>query len=360
MRPPTTYSLLALAAVILLFTLKPLGAPYAIAVSTTKPVQGSLLLLEKKPIHEIKPGDCVLYCWDKMRTSCIQARIMSGGRDYLVGAPLHPGTRKTIITGGTVYRVAISIPLEVWLPLLTLVAAPLAIIARRLSPSTAILLAIILLDSIAVGGAYVDNATPAVKAPSISLEKTLFDVRERQLIVVLASKALQPNTATCVLDDGEAVKARIESTGGSTYRVIVPVTLRDLEYLYHQRKGKVEGLPSPPARVVQLVAAKCAVSLDIGELRGSYSAGFYWSDLMLMPKGKGVLIVNPNPIPFNATVTIIDSHGEIIYDESVTIPGVSAWKISVPQGRGAPPYTVRVYYQLLGVWRSLQVAVGYR
>ncbi len=358
MRPSTTHSLLALALVILLFSLKPLGAPYAVAVSTTKPVQGSLLVLERKPLHEIKPGDRVLYCWDKMRTSCILARVISGGRNHLLGAPLPPGTQGTVITGGTVYRVSTSIPPEVWLPALAPLAVLLAIIARRLSPSVAVLLAIILLDSIAVGGSYVDNSMPAVKTPSITLEKTFFDSRERQLVVVLASETLRPNTAACTLDDGETVKARIESAGGNNYHIIIPVTLRDLEYLYNQRKGKVEELPSPPARVVQLVSARCTLSLNIGELRGTYSAGFYWSDLMLTPKGDGVLIVNPNPIPFNATVTIIDGRGDIIYKKPVTIPGGSAWNVPLPRGRGAPPYTVRVNYQLLGVWRSLQVVAG--
>jgi hypothetical protein len=263
------------------------------------------------------------------------------------------------------YSVVASLPIYIWLPLLTLYFALIAYILLRevergyVQPlrdprvlGVAILIAISI-NSVLVGALYVDQATPRYSLPGISVEWGFNLENSTVSAKLLLSGFYILQSAMCSYSPiGANTSYPLETiiVGGDTVIATIPSTI--YEQVYKSRV--LDPTPPIPANlsVYEAIPIKCRFTLDKGVFEASYLAVFYWRDLIVRVVDSSVLVDNPNPVGVNASIYIMDlERGRLVNSTSVLVEPLSSVWIDLGL-YGAGVYRVIIQYNLLGLVRT--------
>jgi len=263
------------------------------------------------------------------------------------------------------YGVVASLPIYIWLPLLTLYFALIAYILLRevergyVQPlrdprvlGVAILMAISI-NSVLVGALYVDQATPRYSLPGISVEWGFNLENSTVSAKLLLSGFYILQSATCSYSPiGANTSYPLETiiVNGDTVVATIPSTI--YEQVYKSRV--LDPIPPIPANlsVYEAIPVKCRFTLDKGVFEASYLAVFYWRDLIVRVVDSSVLVDNSNPVGVNASIYIVDlERGRLVNSTSVFVEPLSSVWIDLGL-YGAGVYRVIVQYNLLGLVRT--------
>jgi len=357
-----------------LFTGKAFYSPMAFIITTSgNHVASQWSLVVGLADYVVKPGNqsgvlvCRVEAWS---TPCFMGLYIHNGNGVNGGSVLvgnGNGWTRVDLNGNHVrlYSVVASLPIYIWLPLLTLYFALIAYILLRevergyvqplrdprvLGVATLIAISI---NSILVGALYVDQATPRYSLPGISVEWGFNLENSTVSAKLLLSGFYILQSATCSYSPiGANTSHPLETiiVSGDTVVATIPSTI--YEQVYKSRV--LDPTPPIPANlsVYEAIPVKCRFTLDKGVFEASYLAVFYWRDLIVHVVDSSVLVDNPNPVGVNASIYIVDlKRGRLLNSTSVFFEPLSSVWIDLGL-YGAGVYRVIVQYNLLGLVRT--------
>lgn len=283
------------------------------------------------------PGRATLYCWDPLRTAC---RV---GEGAALGSP--------------VYRVVLEVPTALWLlavalTVVLLACSALALAPRGLKALSAIALALLAINSTAIGSLYVDQSPIAYRLPEVGLRSVRIDLESGLFVVELDLEGFDLRSASCTLEGFGPLET---SAAGGVVRARIPREY--FEWLYSVRSAERPYIPpTPPASIHEIVSISCSMDLDGGRLEGRYAASFAWREPDIEVSGSRVLVSNRNPVPLEVVVTVVDKSRLLIVERSrKTIDPLGVLVVEVP---GPGVYEVRISYVFLGAERARGVEVS--
>ncbi|MCI4437008.1 MAG: hypothetical protein JHC33_09405 [Ignisphaera sp.] len=323
--------------------------------------------------YMVKPGNqsgvlvCRVEAWS---TPCFMGLYILNGNGVNGGSVLvgnGNGWTRVGLNGNHVrlYSVVASLPIYIWLPLLTLYFALIAYIllrevergyvhplrdSRVLGVATLIAISI---NSILVGALYVDQATPRYSLPGISVEWGFNLENSTVSAKLLLSGFYILHSATCSYSPiGGNTSYPLETIIVSGDTVVATIPSNIYEQVYKSRV--LDPTPPIPANlsVYEAIPVKCRFTLDKGVFEASYLAVFYWRDLVVRVVDSSVVVDNPNPVGVNASIYVVDlERGRLLNSTSVFLEPLSSVRIDLGL-YGAGVYRVIVQYNLLGLVRT--------
>ncbi|MCC6009992.1 MAG: hypothetical protein LM588_03240, partial [Fervidicoccaceae archaeon] len=252
--------------------------------------------------YVVKPGNqsgvlvCRVEAWS---TPCFMGLYVLNGNGVNGGSVLvgnGNGWTRVGLNGNHVrlYSVVASLPIYIWLPLLTLYFALIAYILLRevrrgyvhpLRDTRVLGLAILMaisINNILVGALYVDQATPRYSLPGISVEWG-FNLENSTVSakLLLGGFYILESAACSYSPIGANTSYPLETiiVSGDTVVATIPSTIYEQVY-----KSRVldPTLPIPAnLSVYEAIPVKCRFTLDKGVFEASYLAVFYWRDLVV-------------------------------------------------------------------------------
>lgn len=333
-----------------------------------------------KPVNNTPVLVCLSEAWN---TPCFTGTYItsSNGKGYVLvhngnnnnRGSLYPLNNNNV----RVYSIISAIPRVVWISLLALYFTLLSILLVKsieigyklsLRDSRVFVLALVLslsVNSILVGGVYIDQATPRYTIPGVSVNWS-FHYENSTLVVILDLGEIYTlvNT-TCVLKLAETgnksdfannkntgINSVLEVQVVSNNTVLVIIPGYAYEYLYN--KTVLEPIPLTPVNlsVYATIPVSCKFKLDKGVLQATFIAEFYWRDLVLGVRDTLVEIHNPNQVFIETKIYILDlERGVIVNTTSVCLKPLDTINLDLSI-YGTGKYRVLVQYTLLGLRRS--------
>lgn len=288
-------------------------------------------------------GDRVLYCWDPLRTACALREAGAGG------------------FGSPAYYLVLELSTPVWalvglVAVLSLAFSAYVLAGGSLRVLAAAGLALIALNSMAVGSLYVDQGLIEYARPRVEVTRVYLDPVPGVFRVELSLEGFTMESASCRIEELGSLETRVS---GSAVEALVP---RDyFTWLYSVRSAQRPFLPSPPAAVYEAFRVSCSIELDKGRIEGAYVASFAWREPEISASGSVVAIGNGNPVALEVSVFVVDkARLTTAWRGSKTLEPGEVWTLDLSTLVSRGVYDVRVQYTFLGSERvrGVEVSVG--
>ncbi len=342
--------------------------------------RGDLVLLLATYLADYAPGDVVLWCIDDLRSACCLHLLVNSSSERIVTAGLSNSAPDTPVSKQLVYYKAVfSIPLVLWLPLVTILyACNLYYLYRsyvlrvnklrrsREHPLTDLTkdmiyigVLVALVNSMFIGSAYIDQSPPQYNIPVVSLVSRSLDLSEGRAYITLNTSVYLVKNASCLLDNNAPLEVEYVQAGGVA-NITIHIPREYFSELWASASEKKPPLTSPPASVYQSFGYNCTIYFDKGYLESTFIELFTWREPEIYVKDRSILVItNPNPVNLNATIVIYDvSRARIVSQFNVSINYVSDYSIDLRGVVGEKgSYEVRIYYEFLGSPRGRGVRV---
>ncbi len=254
------------------------------------------------------------------------------------------------------YKVVCWVPREAWLPgLAVAVAANLYASRRRLlealrSPSPerltvafAVVVTFVVLDSsvILLSSVYYQGYRVVVERPAVELVGVELSRDGSTMWVRYFVRGATPvGVAYCAMNVSGQLYACRATVSGAT----VTIHVRREVYLHAYRVAR-----SP----VSKLSAVINVTFDKGWVLGVYSVAVNWRPLTVVPADSSVVVCNPNPVPFNVSVTA--TYYERVRGEVTFVGRAHVGSFTVPPGG-----SVRVPIERRGTHAYVSVVYEYK
>ncbi|MEM0352448.1 MAG: hypothetical protein QW459_05655 [Sulfolobales archaeon] len=284
----------------------------------------------------IPPRGRILFCVDSLRTSCVLSEFGTSGEPC--------------------YSVLVEVPDWAWsLAALAAVAAPLYLATKRgeMRVLAGLALALLAINSVAVGSLYVNQGDLKIEVKSVELKRSWLDLAGGVHEVEFDLGVYEIVGAACSLEGfGEA---EVE-VSGSLLRVRVPREY--FEWLYQVRSAERPYLPPPPASLYQVFTISCSVRLDKGRLESRFVATFSWREPAVRSEGSRVAVVNENPVGLEVRLEATSREGGVVWVSKARVEPLGELVVDLAGTLKPGNYEVRVVYEFVGASRAVKVDVS--
>ena len=320
----------------------------------------------------LKPGNntlvltCLREAWS---TPCFTGVyvVNSNGKGFIL-IPSSNNNHGVLYTLNNIiiYSIKATIPHIIWTSLLAVYFTIILIVLVKsvkegykivLRDSRVLSLAILIVlfvNSILVGAVYVDQSTPRYSVQGVSVKWSFYLENSTLLVTLDLGDIYTLESAMC------NHKLQVDNTSNNyletriTSSNIILVTIPGYIYEYLYNKTVLEPIPLTPVNlsVYATIPVYCEFRLDKGVFQVTFITEFYWRDLVVSVRDTLVEIYNPNPIPIEAKIFILDvERGRVVNSTSMYFKPLSVIDLDLSV-YGAGKYRVLAQYTLLGLGRS--------
>ncbi|MEM4665051.1 MAG: hypothetical protein QXX12_08095 [Nanopusillaceae archaeon] len=284
----------------------------------------------------IPPRGRILFCVDSLRTSCVLSEFGTSGEPC--------------------YSVLVEVPDWAWsLAALAAVAAPLYLATKRgeMRVLAGLALALLAINSVAVGSLYVNQGDLKIEVKSVELKRGWLDLAGGVYEAELDLGVYEIVGATCALEGfGEA---EVE-VSGSLLRVRVPREY--FAWLYQVRSAEKPYLPPPPVSLYQAFTISCSVRLDRGRLESRFVTAFSWREPAVRSEGSRVVVVNENPIGLEVRLEATSRDAGVAWESKARVEPLGELVVDLSGTLKSGSYEVRIVYEFMGASRAVKVDVS--
>jgi len=265
-------------------------------------------------------------CLDEIGTSCVLGFAENGTIYVELGGTSNP----VAVNATRIYRVVASVSATVWIPAFAACCAWIIILLwrrrdRELGGVELGLVVLILLNALAFS-MYLDQRIDTYNYPTISVEWS-YNISSNTITARLPPNVTiegiecwyaPPRTSPLsrsLGDENHTLDAGV--VNGSSIVIAVPDDLYREYYTWYSSMLNTSGIKSLPPKRLSInvgVPIRCRFVLSGGvKIVASYTLAFKLRDLELRNEGSRIIVVNPNPVPVNATIYVLDAQKNVVY-----------------------------------------------